>query len=114
VEPRTTPIFLYAFAILAGAIGGLGDILLNQWAKYGGSRWWVIGGYGCWNIALTIFLYILVKGYLLNQAAALFSAANGFAIITISWFAFREGLSLISWVGVGIVFLGLALIELGK
>lgn len=104
----------YAMVTLAGTIGALGDILLNQWAKKGGSFWWVVGGYVGWNIALTIFLYMLKKQYLLSFSGASFAAANGLVLMIACWKIFHEDISNLSWFGLVLIFSGIVIAEIGR
>ena len=103
----------YVLAVFSGLVGGVGDGLLNRWAKNGGTLWWIVGGYLCWNIALTVFFAMLKSGYYLSQSAAVFGAVNGCVILGLGWFAFREQLSPVGWAGVSIIFIGLVLTEIG-
>lgn len=107
-------LIFFALSISAGTIGAIGDALLNQWAKHGGSWWWIVGGFVGWNIALVIFLYMLKKQYLLAYSAGFFAAANSVAIMILCWLVFHEELSRVSWLGIGLVFIGLVIAELGR
>lgn len=104
----------YSLAIGAGLIGAVADCCINKWAKSGGTAWWVVVGIMFWNVALTLFIYLLKQGHHLSHCAALFAAANGALILLACWLVFRENLSALSWAGVGLIFIGVVVLELGR
>jgi drug/metabolite transporter (DMT)-like permease len=109
MHPRT---LFYALAVANGLLAGAGDGLVNHWARKRAGAWWLVGGYLCWNAALTVFLAMLVHGYFLAYSAAVCSAVNGSFILLLTRFIFRERLSRTTWIGLGLIFLGLTIAEL--
>lgn len=108
----STRILLYVLAVFAGLIGGVGDALLNQWAKAGGKAWYAIGGYCCWLIALTLFTAMLKRG-LLAHCVILFLVANCLLVLLASALVFQEHLSPQKWLGIALAIVALIVIEMG-
>lgn len=102
----------YVLAMTAGLVAGVGDALLNKWAKTsGGSFWWVFGGIACWNVALVGFLLLLARG-LLAHAVVLFLLTNVVAVLLLSRYVFNEELSTQKWLGITLAVLAVILMEL--
>jgi len=102
----------YTCVICAGLLGGLADALLNQWAKTGGKIWLVIAGFGCWNVALTIFLFMHKRAFM-SQCVMLFILANCFIVFFLSYFWFQEAISTCKWIGIALGILAVLFMELG-
>ena len=102
----------YALSILAGLVGGMGDVLLNKWAKTGGNVWWLGGGYACWLIALTLFVFMLKWGFLAH-CVVLFLLANCLFVIAASNLVFHEPISAQKWCGIGLAITAIVVMELG-
>lgn len=108
----STRILLYVLAVFAGLIGGVGDALLNKWAKLGGGVGYAIGGYSCWLIALTLFTAMLKRG-LLAHCVILFLVANCLIVLLASVLLFHEQLSDQKWMGIVLAIAALIMIETG-
>jgi len=102
----------YFLAISAGLVGGIGDALLNQWAKFGGKLWWMASGYLFWIIALTMFVLMLKKAPLAH-CVVLFLLTNCIFIIAVSCLVFHEDISAQKLAGIVLAIIAMVIIELG-
>lgn len=102
----------YTLSLLAGLIGGIGDALLNKWVKTGGNICWLGGGYACWLVALTLFVFMLKRG-LLAHCVVLFLLANCIFVIAASRLVFQEDISMQKWVGIGLAIAAIVIMEMG-
>lgn len=107
-------IFFYLLAVFAGALAGIGDVLLSEWAKHGSSKsYGLLGGFIFWNISLIAFLPIL-KRETLAQAVVLYITANCLVALGISYFSLHEVLTKQQWLGVMLAVGGLIVMEIGR
>ncbi|HBE90794.1 MAG: hypothetical protein A3E37_02805 [Candidatus Andersenbacteria bacterium RIFCSPHIGHO2_12_FULL_46_9] len=102
----------YLLAISAGLVGGIGDALLNQWAKHGGKWWLIASGYLSWVVALTLFLLMLKKGPLAH-CVILFLLSNCIFIIAVSNLVFHEDISAQKWAGIILAIVAIVIMESG-
>lgn len=102
---------LYALAVGAGLIGGVGDAFLGKW-KHSGAWVWVLAGFACWNVALGLFL-LMLKRALLAHCVVLFLLANCLLTVAVSQYVFDEPLSRQKWVGVALAVAAIVVMELG-
>jgi multidrug transporter EmrE-like cation transporter len=110
MEPLLTS--MYAFIILAGFVGAIGDAFLNQWAKQGRISWLLLG-YIVWIVTATIVAYMLKKE-IFGTAIVMFLLSNVVFALVISRFYFFEHLSIAQWIGIALSVLAVVLMNQDK
>mgnify|MGYP000536513406 CR=1 FL=1 len=105
-----TAIYL-VLATVAGLFAGIGDTLLNHWAKSDGRPGWIISGMLVLNVALLIFAYVLKKGTL-AESTVLFILTNVVFVAIVSRFVLHEAISPGRWVCLSVAIVAVAVMEL--
>lgn len=105
-------ICLYLLAMTSGLVGGVGDILLNHWAKISSKLGYLIGGYACWIVALMLFTAMLKKG-MLADCVVLFLLANCAVALIAGPLLFHDHMSAQKWAGVVLAIFALVLMHTG-
>lgn len=105
----------YAYAIVAGFLGALGDIFLNQGLKEAqvGKGWWFLAGFVVWNASLVCFMIVL-RSNQLAAAVVVFLIANCIIVLLTSQVWFKEPLSAVQWLSIAIGMVAMIGMELGK
>lgn len=89
---------IYFLIIGVGISSGLGDVLINQYAKSGAPKWFVAGCVS-WIISAAFFAYILKK-QLFAPGVALYFLVNLSMALIIGKFYFGDRPSLVQWFGI--------------
>lgn len=103
---------VYILGLLAAITGSVADGFLNQWAKYGGTQWLVIG-YALSALMVWFFANML-KREDLGLSVMLFVITNSIVALMIGRFYFNERLVGWQWVGVGFALIAFFLLSKGK
>jgi uncharacterized membrane protein len=107
-------IIFYVCLGAAACLGALGDGLGNLWIKKHVTNLAVVGGFLLINLAFALFLFVQKQGNHLFYSGTIFFVANAVLLYFISQAWFAERLSLQTWIGIGIIALGLIVAELGR
>lgn len=102
------------FAILLLFIGGLGltlgDVIMKKWVVSSNHMFYVVG-----MIAYVIAIGFLAESFKYKNFAVANAICVGFNIIAlaiVSWLYFKEALSLAQVLGIGLVVVGIVVLEL--
>lgn len=99
------------------ALAIIGEVIATSFLKVAsgeGARWWawLVVGAG-YVFAFGMLSLSLSRGVPLAIAYAIWAGIGVVLVAVVSWLAFREGLSWLQIVGIGLVVIGVVLLELG-
>lgn len=105
-------ISVYVLGLLAAITASVADGFLNQWAKYGGTQWLIVG-YALSALMIWFFANML-KREELGFSVMLFVITNSIVALMVSRFYFNERLAGVQWIGVSLALVALFLLSKGK
>lgn len=105
-------LLLYSVILIIGMVGGLGDLLIYQWAKQGGAKW-IVSGLAFWFVGLTLFGVVLRCGNSLGFTFVLSAVVH--IILVLGWDLLVEKtqISRLEMLGLLVAVLGILLMEVG-
>ncbi len=102
------------FVILLVFIAGIGltagDVIVKKWATTGNSIYYVIG-----MVAYLIAIAFLAESFKYKNMAIANSICVGLNVVTlviVSWFYFKETLSILQLLGILLIIIGIVVLEL--
>lgn len=105
---------IYALLILAGMLGAISDVVLNQWARTGRTSW-LIAAYVSWLVVATVVGIMLRLGYFgFGAGIVLFLLINSAGALVLDRVLYGSRLSAWSWLGIGLAIAAIVCIELGR
>ena len=104
----------YGLLLAIGISGGLGDIWIYKWSKSGDFRWLLIS---CvvWLLSLMLFAILLKWDNRSFSAAFILSSISHVILVLVCDLIYFGGrLSRLEWAGIGLSFIAICLLELGR
>lgn len=96
--------------ILGGFILTIGDIFFKFWTKHP-TTWMYIAGLSIYILGMT-FLIQSFKTTNIAVASAIFVIANILTLSIVSWLYFKEPLSTIQMIGVGLAIIAIIILDI--
>ena len=105
---------IYVIIVLAGLLGAISDVVLNEWARTSKTGW-LLAAYACWIIVATVVGFALRSGYFgFGAAIVLFLLVNSAGALMLDRLLYGTRLSLLSWMGIALAFIAIVCIEMGR
>lgn len=105
---------IYVIVVLAGLLGAVSDVVLNQWARTGKTGW-LIAAYACWLIVATVVGLILRADYFgFGAAIVLFLLVNSMGALILDRALYGSRLSGLSSLGIVLAIIAMICIEMGR
>lgn len=105
-------LMFYGVALLAGLVGGVGDVFINRWAKSTAGAGSLALGFALCNVALGLFTWLLQRGSLATSVIV-YLVSGSLLTFAVSHFLLHEPVSRLRAAGIAVALVGVVMVEAG-